>query len=142
MKKARASRTGPSARSLREMPELDFAEYRVSKNRFARRMAREGAVVLHQPPTRTSLKELPEPDFERAAIRRNPYAQRIAAGGIELQVGRGRPRRDAEVGPTVTRSVRLPPKVWAALEKRARAEGVAVHALIRRALLQLIDDVA
>ena len=33
------------------------------------------------------------------------------------------------------KSVRLPPAIWKELEKQARAEGVAVHALVRKAIL-------
>ena len=137
MKKARTDR-GPSKKSLRALPEIDFSRYRIRRNRFANRIRREGIELLHEEPSRGSLREMPEPDLTRASVRRNPYAERIRAAGITLQVGRGRPRRQHEVGPTVTRSVRLPPRVWADLEKRARAEGVAVHALLRRAIAQLL----
>jgi hypothetical protein len=124
------------------MPEVDFDRHRVVSNRFARRIELEGIEILHDGPSTASLTELPEAEFGRAKVRRNPYARRIEAGGITLQIGRGRPRRDAEVGPTVTRSVRLPPSVWAKLEKRALTEGVAVHALLRRAILDLVKRVA
>ena len=33
------------------------------------------------------------------------------------------------MGPTVTKSVRLPPEVWARLEEEARAGGIPLHAL-------------
>ena len=56
--------------------------------------------------------------------------------------GRGRPRAGAETGPTVLKSVRLPPTIWKELEERARAEGVAVHALVRKAILALLRRVA
>ena len=46
------------------------------------------------------------------------------------------------VGPTVLKSVRLPPAIWMELEKRARAEGVAVHALVRKAILALLRSAA
>lgn len=59
-----------------------------------------------------------------------------------LQVGRGRPRGGAETGPTVLKSVRLPPAIWKELERRARAEGVAVHALVRKAILALLRSAA
>jgi hypothetical protein len=124
------------------MPEVDFAQYRVRRNRYAARVRREGIELTHEGPSRSSLKAMPEADFEHSSIRRNPYPARIEAGGVMLQVGRGRPRRADEVGPTTTRSVRLPPSVWTELEKRARAEGVAVHALIRRAILELVRQVA
>jgi hypothetical protein len=142
MKKTKPDVKGPSRTSLREMPEVDFARYRVRRNRFARRIAREGFALVHDEPTRASLRAIPEADFSRARVRRNPYAAQIRAAGVTLQVGRGRPNAAAEVGPTVTKSVRLPPAVWARLAKRARAEGVAVHALVRRAILELVDRAA
>lgn len=132
----------PSTQSLREMPEIEFSRFRVRKNRFAKRIAAQGIEVMHEGPSRSSLKAIPEADFSRQKVRRNPYAKRIAATGIVLQVGRGRPERGGEVGPTVTKSVRLPPALWVELEKRARAEGVAVHALIRHAIVDLIRRVA
>ncbi|MBI2389973.1 MAG: ribbon-helix-helix protein, CopG family [Deltaproteobacteria bacterium] len=143
MKKARNSRSRePTAATLRELPAVDFERYRVRRNRFARRVAREGIAVAHESPSRSSLEEIPEADFDRTTVRSNPYAKRVAAGALILQEGRGRPRRDAEVGPTVTRSVRLPPAAWDELERRARREGTTVHALVRRAIAELLERVA
>ena len=143
MRKVRAkSAKEPKATSLRDMPKVDVRHYRVKRNRFAARIAREGVVVAHEGPSRASLEAIPEADFASARVRKNRYAARIRTVGIVLQVGRGRPRREDETGPTVTKSVRLPPAVWAKLEKRARSEGIAVHALLRRALLELAERVA
>jgi hypothetical protein len=36
--------------------------------------------------------------------------------------------------------VRLPPALWAQLEARARAEGVALHVLVRAALAALLTE--
>ncbi len=143
MKKVRTeSAKEPTAASLRDMPEVDMRRYRVKRNRFAARILREGVVVAHRGPSRASLEAIPEADFATVRVRKNRYATRIQQTGIVLQVGRGRPRREDETGPTVTKSVRLPPAIWAALERRARAEGIAVHALLRRALLDLAERVA
>lgn len=143
MKKARSSRTRePTAASLRELPPIDFDRYRVRRNRFARRIAREGTEVTHESPSQASLEAIPEADFDRAVVRPNPYAKRIAAGAMILQEGRGRPPRDAQVGPTVPRSVRLPPSAWSKLEQLARTEGTTVHALVRRAIAELLERVA
>ena len=143
MKKVRTkSAKEPTAASLRGVPEVDMGRYRVKPNRFAARIAREGVVVVHDGPSRASLEAIPEVDFASASVGKNRYAARIREAGIVLQVGRGRPRREAETGPTVTKSVRLPPAVWAKLEKRARAEGIAVHVLLRRAILELAERVA
>ena len=86
------------------------------------------------------MREIPEMDFSRGA-RRNPYAARIARSGYTVHVtrGRGRPLKGEETGPTVTKSIRLPPAIWKQLEQRARAEGLALHALLRLALLAWLD---
>lgn len=86
-------------------------------------------------PSRDSLREIPEVDFEAAKVRRNPYADRIAAEGI-VHVGRGRPRKGEETGPTVPRSIRFPAAVWKRLEERAKAEGISLHAALRAAILE------
>ena len=99
-------------------------------------------LLVHDGPSAASLKAIPEADFARVKVRRSNYAQRIKADGLTLHVGRGRPRAGAETGPTVLKSVRLPPTIWKELEKRARAEGVAVHALVRKAILALLRRVA
>ncbi len=86
-------------------------------------------------PSRASLREIPEVDFETAKVRRNPYAERIAAEGI-VHVGRGRPRKGEETGPTIPRSIRFPAPVWKRLEKRAKAEGITLHAALRAAIIE------
>jgi len=91
-------------------------------------------------PSRASLREMPEVKFDAAKARRNPYAGRIASEGISLQVGRGRPRKGTEAGPTIPRSVRFPATVWKLLEQRARAEGIPLHAALRAAVLAWINE--
>ena len=85
-------------------------------------------------PSQSSLREIPEVDFEHARVRRNPYAARIAAEGIH--VGRGRPTKGTETGPTVPRSVRFPAKLWKELEEKAKARGLSLHAALRAAILE------
>lgn len=129
----------PSASSLREVPEVDFRRYRRGRaNPFARKMRAEGWQLVHEGPSAASLREMPELSVGVTG-RRNPYAKRIKAGGIELQVGRGRPRTGKELGPTVVKSVRLPPALWKRLEQQAREKGVALHALVRSALVDWLD---
>jgi len=142
MKRKRSSKRIVSGPSTHVVPEIDFSKYRVKRNRFAKRIAAEGIEIVHDGPSRASLEEMPEADFTKLKVRRSPYARRIEATGMSLQVGRGRPRRGEEIGPTVLKSVRLPPSVWAKLERRARSEGVAVHALVRQAILALLKRVA
>jgi hypothetical protein len=125
-----------------EASEVDFNTYRVKANRYAKRVKREGILLVHDGPSAASLKAVPEADFARVKVRRNNYAGRIKADGLTLHVGRGRPRAGAETGPTVLKSVRLPPTIWKELEERARVEGVAVHALVRKAILALLRRVA
>jgi hypothetical protein len=88
-------------------------------------------------PSKASLQEIPEVDFGSAKVKRNPYAARIASeGGIHL--GRGRPRKGEETGPTVPRSIRFPAPVWKRIEKRAKAEGISLHAALRAAILEWV----
>lgn len=122
---------GPGSGTLRELPEIDFRRYRVRRNPYAARIAREGVELVHEAPSSGSLAEMPEADFSRARVRRNPYASRAAEAVAALQYGRGRPRAGAEVGPTPARSLRLPESAWKALEAEARAKHTTVHALLR-----------
>ena len=90
-------------------------------------------------PSRASLREMPEVNFDKAKVRRNPYAARFAAERISIHVGRGRPTKGMETGPTVPRSVRFPTRVWRHLEKRAKAEGIPLHAALRAAVMAWIN---
>ena len=91
--------------------------------------------VKHHEPSKASLKEIPEVDFSKAVVRPNHHAARIAKEGITIQVGKGRPKKLAEVGGTTPRSVRFPDEVWALIEERAKARGISVHAALREAIL-------
>ena len=93
-------------------------------------------------PTKASLEEIPEVDFTKARVRRNPYAARIAKEGVTVQVGKGRPKKLAEVGGTTPRSVRFPDEIWRLLEARARKEGLTLHAALRQAILAWIENAA
>ncbi len=85
-------------------------------------------------------------DLSRAE-RRNPYSARLARDGYTVHVRRGRPRRGEETGPTVTKSVRLPPEVWARLEggsarrgdPAARAGSLGVARVARTGRLILLE---
>ena len=55
-----------------------------------------------------------------------------------IQMGRGRPKKGQETGPTEPRSIRFPPSVWKEVEKRARGEGLTVHAALRAAVLEWV----
>ena len=103
---------------------------------------KKGAGKKPREPSRASLREMPEVNFDKAKVRRNPYALRIAAEGISIHVGRGRPRKGTETGPTVPRSVRFPARVWRHLEKRAKAEGIPLHAALRAAVMAWINKAA
>ena len=92
-------------------------------------------VTRPREPSAASLREIPEVDFGRARVRRNPHAARVAAEGI-VHVGRGRPKRGTETGPTVPRSVRFPPQLWELLDAKAKAEGLTLHAALRAAILE------
>jgi hypothetical protein len=90
-------------------------------------------------PSRAALREMPEVNFDKARVRRNPYAARIAKEGISIHAGRGRPRKGTENGPSIPRSVRFPAKVWTHLERRAKAQGMPLHAALRAAVLAWIN---
>jgi hypothetical protein len=92
-------------------------------------------ILSQQEPSRAALREMPEVDFKVAKARRNPYAKRIAAEGI-VHVGRGRPRKGDETGPTIPRSIRFPAPVWRRLEKRAKVERITLHAALRAAIIE------
>ncbi|MCE9572847.1 MAG: ribbon-helix-helix domain-containing protein [Deltaproteobacteria bacterium] len=138
MKKTSERGPGPSAASLRAMPEVDITKYRVRRNPYAMRIAREGVELVHDGPSARSLAEMPEADFARARVRRNPYVSRAAEASTHLQYGKGRPRRGDEVGPTIARSIRLPAAMWAALEAEARQRKSTVHALVRELITTFV----
>jgi hypothetical protein len=139
MKKKTDRPREPSAASLEEVPAVDFADYRPGRrNPFVARLKSEGVEVVHEGPSRASLGEIPEL-APKTRGRANPYAKRLQAEGYELQIGRRRPASGTEVGPTTVKSVRLPPALWARLEQRATSEGIALHALIRTALVALLE---
>jgi hypothetical protein len=137
MKKVSTKSREPTAGSLREMPPIDFSRYRVRRNPYAVRIAREGAELVHDEPSPASLTEMPEADFSRA--RRNPYANRAAEAIGLLHYGKGRPRTGREVGPTPAKSIRLPEPVWKALEAEARARNTTLHALLRELIAAYVD---
>jgi hypothetical protein len=124
--------------------EVDFGRYVARRrNPYAASISRTGLRIrkLHpptgkpksaRPPSRASLAEMPELDMSHA--RANRFAAGLHAGGVTLRVGRGRPEKGQEVGPTETRSVRMPAKVWRAIERTAARQHVTVHALLRAAI--------
>jgi hypothetical protein len=128
----------PSASSLKLLPEIDFSKYRVRRNPYAARIAREGAEVVHDEPSHASLAAIPEADFSTARVRRNTYPTRAAEGS--LQYGRGRPRRGEESGPTPVRSLRLPEALWKTLDTEAKARHTTTHALLRELISRFIEQ--
>jgi len=137
MKKPRTD--GPSVATLRELPEVAFERYRLRRNPFARRIAREGIEIVHDAPSERSLAEMPEADFSAVRVRRNPYTSRAAEPLPAIQYGRGRPRAGEEVGPTPGRTLRLPESAWRALEVEAKEKRTTVHALIRELVMAHLE---
>jgi hypothetical protein len=150
MKKPLRAEPGPSAKSLREMPEVDprnavhnpFAQ---SVRRTGIRIVgiapvRRGARAIAENPSAASLREMPERDLSRA--RRDParFAVPMATRGFILRVGRGRPSVGQEVGPTTARSIRFPDAVWKEIERVAKREGLSVHAALRIAVIAWKDS--
>ena len=62
-------------------------------------------------------------------------SRRIAAEGLSVHGERGRPKKGTETGPTIPRSIRFPASVWEHLARRAKAEGMPLHAALRAAVL-------
>lgn len=137
MKKPRIDE--PSVASLRELPEVAFERYRVRRNPFARRIAREGIEIVHDAPSERSLAEMPEADFSAGRVRRNPYTSRAAEALPTIQYGRGRPRAGEEIGPTPGRTLRLPEAAWRALEVEADQRRTTVHALLRELIMDHLE---
>jgi hypothetical protein len=115
----KVSQKEPSKASLRAMPEVDFSRGPVRRNRLLPRMLAEG--YTYPGPGGKPIRVTPEEVEERVLLR--------------LQQRVGHPKKGEEVGPTTTRSIRFPKKVWAELEKRAKKEGKPLHAAMRAVLL-------
>jgi hypothetical protein len=131
----------PTAASLRELPEIDFTQYRIRRNPYAGRIKREGVKVVHYEPSVASLTEMPEVDFERARVGPNKFAVRAGKVASKIQHGKGRPRKGDEVGRTPARSLRLPETVWRALDKEAQARVTTVHAILRELVVTHVSGV-
>jgi len=143
MNKTKRERRDPSAASLREMPEVRFDRYRVRRNSYAARIAREGSQLVHDEPSAASLTEMPEADFATARVRKNPYVLKASGGPRaaepRIQYGRGRPRAGEESGPTPPRSLRLPQVMWRALDAAARERHTTTHALLREVIAAFVE---
>lgn len=138
MKKARSRRgPAPTAASLRAIPEIDVARFEIRRNRFAARVQREGIELVHEGPSAASLAEILEVNLATAA-RRLPASRRLPAP-VVVQIGKGRPRRGDEVGPTTVRSVRLPAAMWRSLEQTARRTKMTVHGVLRTAIVSYLE---
>ncbi len=134
-------------KTVRSDREVDFRRYVVRpRNPYAASLARTGIRIrklfppkgkpkVTRPPSRASLAEMPELDLSHA--RPNRFAAGIHAAGITLRIGRGRPEKGQEIGPTETRSVRMPARVWRAIERAAARQHVSVHALLRAAISRI-----
>ena len=99
-------------------------------------------ITNHAEPSKVSLKEMPEVDFKKTRTRPNHHAQRIAKEGITVQIGKGRPKKLAEVGGTSPRSVRFSEEVWKIIESHARKRGLTLHAALREAILAWVQEAA
>jgi hypothetical protein len=133
---------------------VDFAAYRVSRNPFAGRVAKEGITFVvatptdrrplrEPPPSRASLREMPEVDLAGTRIRANPYAARARAEGITLRL-RAEPdlkkRRPDRASALL--DVELPLAVWERLARTASERGVPVGEALRAAVLAWLGDAA
>jgi hypothetical protein len=66
----------------------------------------------------------------------------IVREGIDVQIGRGRPKNLLEVGETEPRSARFPAAIWKRLEGTARKKGLTLHAALRKAILDWLNAAA
>jgi hypothetical protein len=101
-------------------------------NPYAASIARTGIRIRRLHPPKSKPKELRPPS--------NRFAAGIQAAGVTLRVGPGRPEAGREVGPSSTRSVRLPARVWKAIERAAARQRVTVHALLRAAIARVVES--
>jgi len=130
------------------MPEVDFRKYRMRRNPFWKKIVRNGIKIQgvwvrrplarSAPPSKASLEEMPEVDLSKARRMPNRYAS-IAENGYTIQVGRGRPRKEDQHGPTVTRSIRFPKPVWSRIQKKAEKKDTTVHAALRIAVSEWLE---
>ena len=102
----------PSAESLKEMPELDFSKsVRLGRGLHARKIAEAGGYVI-------------KPDGEAAHF---------------VQTRQGRPRKGEPKATTQTKNVRLPPELWATIERVANDNGISLHAAMRQAMVEWLN---
>jgi hypothetical protein len=117
MKKARGRKQAePSAASLREMPEVDFAKAAKSArgHHFKKAVAAGGYSV-------------PGPGGK---------------GARWVPLRAGRPKKGTKVEPTEPRSVRFPEELWRRLDREARKLGVTRHALLRQVVAAWLERAA
>ncbi len=108
-KRAKGARVNPSAKSLKEIPEVDLSKsVRRGRGLYARKIAKDGGYYV-------------QPDGEPARF---------------VQTRQGRPKKDEPQATTKTKNVRLPAEVWEVMERAAEDRGLSLHAAMRRALLE------
>jgi hypothetical protein len=98
--------------------------------------------------TQRALKEMPEVDFTKSVpLGRGLYAGKIARDGgyyVQpageparfVQTRQGRPKKSEPKATTQTKNVRLPPELWAAIERIANGQGLSLHAAMRQAMIE------
>ena len=111
-KRSKGARVNPSAKSLKEIPEVDFSKS-VRRGLYARKISKDGGYYV-------------QPDGEAASF---------------VQTRQGRPKKDEPKATTQTKNVRLPPEVWEVMERAAEEHGLSLHAAMRRALLEWLGRV-
>ena len=108
-KTAKRSRAKPSAKSLKEMPEVNFTKsVRLGRGLHARKIAQDGGYYV-------------QPDGEPARF---------------VQTRQGRPKKGQPKATTQTKNVRLPPDLWETIERVANDNGLSLHAAMRQAMLE------
>jgi len=126
MRKGSSAR-GSSNRSLRDLPEIHFASYRMRRNPFAKRIAKEGIEIVAG---RTTLDPCPKQDRQRrryATFRRSISARRGRGATPTLSGShrRGSRCRSVVEGPTRRRGWSYGPEVHSAAREGLEASRAA-----------------
>jgi hypothetical protein len=96
-------------------------------------MKKERTEARKQEPSQASLREIPEVDFSKAAILGRGAAGLRRARAL-MTARRGRPKKGTRPDGSTPRSVRFSDALWRSVERRARARGITLHALLREVI--------
>lgn len=100
--------------------------------------AQRKALANREEPSAAALREMPEVDFDSA-----PIIGRGADGMKKVQeymrANVGHPKKGSAPATTSPRSIRFSDATWAALERKAKKEGVSLHSLLRNVIVDWLS---